>query len=110
VQAWTLGAPPLALRWLLIVALASGVTAHLATAAMAHRGARWMVAVKPGLLAGAALAILVTAVLVLSGGMGLAIFLAATVVGLLPLATGTGRIHLTGCLLVPVLAYRLGLA
>jgi hypothetical protein len=29
---------------------------------------------------------------------------------LLPLAAGRGRIHLTGCLLVPVLLYRLGLA
>lgn len=109
-QAWTIGPPPVALRWLLVAALASGIAARLTTGMMAQMGARWMVAAKPGLLAGCALVVLVTAVVVLSGAWGLVVFLIATTVGLLPLATGTGRIHLTGCLLIPVLAYRLGLA
>ena len=109
-EAWHLGAPPLALRWLLLAALASGILAHLAVAAMAGRVARWMSAASPRLVASSALAIVVALVLALSGLPGLAIFAAATAVGLVPAATGASRIHLTGCLLVPVLAYRLGWA
>lgn len=108
-QAWSVGAPPLALRWLLLAGLASGIVAHLATGRLASTAARLTLAA-PRALAGGALAVLLAAVLVLSGWRGLAIFVAATSVGLVPAATGTGRIHLTGCLLIPVLAYRLGLA
>jgi putative membrane protein len=109
-NAWSVGAPPLALRWLLVAALASGILAHFATGAIARRAAGWLTTVSPRLLAGGALALLVSAVIVLSGLHGFEVFVAATAVGLVPAATGTGRIHLTGCLLVPVLAYRLGLA
>ncbi|MFA5943056.1 MAG: tripartite tricarboxylate transporter permease [Candidatus Thermoplasmatota archaeon] len=110
VQAWTIGAPPLPLRWLLAAALVSGILAHVATGALVRRTSKWLVAARPGLLAAVALAVLIVVVGVLSGGMGLALFLVAAIVGLVPLASGTGRIHLTGCLLIPVLAYRLGLA
>lgn len=108
--AWVSGAPPLALKWLLLAALASGVAAHLATASVAHRAASWTAAVHPRALSAAALAVLALTVGVLSGPSGCAIFVAAVAVGLVPAATGVGRIHLTGCLLIPVLAYRLGLA
>ncbi|MEA3136585.1 MAG: putative rane protein [Thermoplasmata archaeon] len=109
-EAWVSGASPLALRWLLLGALASGVVAHLAMSAFAGRAAGWMAAAPTRLLAGTALAVLVAAVVTLSGPLGVAVFVAAVAVGLVPAATGAGRIHLTGCLLVPVLAYRLGWA
>ncbi|MHB1262307.1 MAG: tripartite tricarboxylate transporter permease [Thermoplasmatota archaeon] len=107
---WASGAPPLALRWLLLGGLASGIAAHLATASVAHRAASWTAAVPPRVLSASALAVLLLTVAILSGLNGCAIFVAAVAVGLVPAATGVGRIHLTGCLLVPVLAYRLGLA
>lgn len=110
VAPWSVGAPPLALQWLLVAALASGIAAHLAVAAMAGRVAQWMAAVPPRLVASTALALLTALVVLLSGAPGLAIFVAATAVGLVPAATGAGRIHLTGCLLIPVLCYRLGWA
>ena len=109
-EAWAVGAPPLALRWLLVAALASGVVAHLAVAAMASRVARWMAAASPRWVASVALAIVAGLVVTLSGLAGIAIFVTATAVGLVPAATGTSRIHLTGCLLIPVLCYRLGWA
>lgn len=108
--AWLSGSPPVALQWLLLAALASGVAAHAATASVAHRAASWTAAVRPRALSASALALLGLTVAVLSGLDGLAIFVAAAAVGLVPAATGVGRVHLTGCLLVPVLAYRLGLA
>lgn len=109
-QAWSLGGPPLALRWLLLAAVASGLMAYMATSSLGGLASRWLVAVRPGLLAGGALLVLVATVALLSGSMGSALFAVATCVGCLPVATGCSRIHLTGCLLVPVLAYRLGLA
>ncbi|HUR24584.1 MAG TPA: tripartite tricarboxylate transporter permease [Candidatus Thermoplasmatota archaeon] len=109
-EAWTLGAPPVALRWLLVAALGSGVVAHLGVAAMAGPVALWMGRASPRWLSASALAIVVALVALLSGLPGLAIFVTATAVGLVPAATGTSRIHLTGCLLVPVLFYRLGWA
>jgi putative membrane protein len=107
---WTMGGPPLALSWLLLAGLASGLVAYVATAGLGGLASRWLVAIRPGLLAGGALLLLVATVGVLSGMMGLGLFAVATCVGCLPVATGCSRIHLTGCLLVPVLAYRLGLA
>lgn len=74
----------------------------LAMARVAHR--------LPGrLLAGAGLAATVALVAALSGAFGLLLFAIATVVGCLPLALGLGRLHLTGCLLLPVLGLRMGL-
>lgn len=107
-QVWSLGAPPLPLQWLLLAIVASGVAAHVATARLDGWAARWLPRCPPTWLAGSALVLLVVVVAVLSGWMGLALFVTATAVGLLPLSVGGGRIHLTGCLLGPVLLYRLG--
>lgn len=43
------------------------------------------------------------------GYWGLVILIACTLIGLLPLLLGTKRLHLTGCLIVPVLLFKLGL-
>ena len=59
-----------------------------------------------------AVIILMTVVLtvVFTGYWGLVLLAASTAVGMLPLVTGADRMHLTGCLIVPVLLFRLGLA
>ncbi|MBO4502056.1 MAG: tripartite tricarboxylate transporter permease [Candidatus Methanomethylophilus sp.] len=43
------------------------------------------------------------------GYWGLIVLIACTLIGLLPMLLGTRRIHLTGCLIVPVLLFKLGL-
>jgi putative membrane protein len=64
-----------------------------------------------GRTAGLAALVFVTALVVaLSGWTGLAIYVVAAVIGSLPPRLGVARLHLTGCLLVPVLLMRIGLA
>lgn len=110
VEAWTSGAAPLPLRLLLLAALAAGLLAHAGTAALARPAARVLPRLPQRAVAAAALAAMAAVVLLFSGAWGLALFAVATALGLLPLAAGLGRVHLTGCLLLPVLAHRLGLA
>jgi len=107
---WGDGAPPLPLQWIVLAAVASGMVAHLLVGALSPLVARWLPRLPARLLPALALAFVCGAVVVLSGPWGCAIFVVAIAVGLLPLAAGGRRIHLTGSLLVPVLAYRLGWA
>lgn len=58
---------------------------------------------------GAVLALMVALTLLLTGYWGLVILLLCTLVGLAPIALDTNRIHLTGCLIVPVLLFKLGI-
>lgn len=109
-EAWSAGAPPPALEWLLLAMLGGALAGHLAVGRLSGVAVRRLPRLPPAGLAAGALALLVAVVAVLSGFAGLALFAAATAVGLLPLATGGGRLPLTGCLLVPVLAHRLDLA
>ena len=52
---------------------------------------------------------LVLLVLLMSGIPGLLLLLAATLLGLLPPRIGTNRVHLTGCLLLPIALFFFGL-
>jgi putative membrane protein len=108
VQAWTAGAAPLPLRLLLLAGVAAALLGYLLTAAVAAPAARLMPRLPPRPVALAALAVMVSLVVLFSGAWGMLVFAAAIPVGLLPLAAGLGRVHLTGCLLVPVIVYRLG--
>ena len=47
--------------------------------------------------------------LLMTGIWGIAILLVSSLVGLIPLSAGTGRVHLSGCLLIPVVLMRFGL-
>jgi putative membrane protein len=109
-SAWTAGAPPPALEWLLLAMLCGSLAGYLAVAGFGGVAASHLPRLPPARLAGGALAALVGVVVLLSGFAGLALFAVATAVGLLPYATGGGRLQLTACLLVPVLSYRLGWA
>lgn len=107
VDAWTAGAAPLPLRVLLLTCVAAGLAGYVLASAVARPASRLLPRLPQQAVAAAALAVLVAIVALFSGVSGLGLFAVATLLGLLPLAAGLGRIHLTGCLLVPVLAHRL---
>jgi putative membrane protein len=46
---------------------------------------------------------------VMTGVWGIAILLVSSIVGLIPLSAGIGRVHLSGCLLLPVILMQFGL-
>lgn len=106
--AWTAGAPPASALPLLAACLAGGILGALATLGLDRLAAQWLPRVaRPASVA--ALVGMTSLVAILAGWVGLALYVAATLVGLLPTRFGVGRLHLTSCLLVPVLAWRLGL-
>ncbi len=105
--AWTAGAPPAPVAPLLAACLAGAAVGAAATCGLDRVAARWLPAVARWASAGA-LAGMTLLVAALSGFTGLALYAAATAVGSLPTRLGIGRLHLTACLLVPVLALRLG--
>lgn len=105
--AWTSGAPPAPMLPVL--------AACLLGAGLGGAGACWLdgpasrVLPRVGRAASlAALAFVTALVAALSGGRGLAIFAVAALVGSVPPRLGVARLHLTCCLLVPVLLLRLG--
>ncbi len=55
------------------------------------------------------LVLMVAMTIVFCGYWGLILLLACTVIGMIPLLAGLHRIHLTGCLIVPVLLFKLGI-
>jgi putative membrane protein len=58
----------------------------------------------------AAIVALVAVLTVLMTGVwGMGILLISSLIGLIPLSAGTGRVHLSGCLLIPVILMRFGL-
>lgn len=101
--AWQAGpTPPAAGPILAACVLGLGLGA-LCTVACDRLAARWL----PRLARGASLGgllFLCGLVVALSGWMGLALFVVASLVGSLPPRLGVARMHLTACLLVPVLA------
>ena len=66
--------------------------------------------IRPARMNRAVIAALVVLTFALSGPHGLLVLLCSTVVGLIPGFFGTGRVILCGCLIVPVLLFRLGIA
>ncbi|MEA3191236.1 MAG: putative rane protein [Thermoplasmata archaeon] len=102
-QPWTAGRPPTAMLDALAATVAAAVLGWAAV-----RGLDRLVAARvhqwdPRRVPLAALALLVALVGVLAGPLGLAILVAAALVGLLPIAWGVRRIHLVGALAVPII-------
>lgn len=110
VEPWTAGAAPTSFRVVLLACVAAGLLSYVATAALARPAARVFPRLDQRAVATAALALMLGIVVLFSGPWGLALHLVAATVGLLPLAAGLGRVHLTGCLLIPVVLYRAGWA
>jgi putative membrane protein len=55
------------------------------------------------------LAAIVILVFLMTGVWGLAVLAISSIIGMIPLSAGTGRVHLSGCLLVPVILMQFGL-
>ncbi|MDR2865796.1 MAG: tripartite tricarboxylate transporter permease [Methanomassiliicoccaceae archaeon] len=55
------------------------------------------------------LAVIVVLVLLMTGAWGIAVLAISAIVGMIPISAGTARVHLSGCLLVPVLLMQFGL-
>ena len=55
------------------------------------------------------LVLMILMTLLFTGYWGLVLLMVCTFVGMIPIVLGTNRIHLTACLIVPVLLFRLGL-
>lgn len=108
--AWSVGAPPPALEWLMLAMLVGTLAGHLLASLFARTATVRLPRVSARKLALVALLGLALVVALLAGPSGLLLFGVAVAVGLLPPACGAGRLQLTACLLVPVLAHRLGLA
>ena len=54
-------------------------------------------------------AFIVFLTVMMTGAWGIAVLLISSLVGLIPLSAGIGRVHLSGCLLMPVILMRFGL-
>ncbi len=59
--------------------------------------------INPRLLNRGTLLLIIALVTILNGPLGLAVLVSATLVGMVPLCLGVGRVHLSGALLLPVL-------
>jgi putative membrane protein len=109
IQRWDWGRPPDPLVPLLATLLAAAVFGYAVTRGLDGVLHRPLCSGPPRLIPAVALLLLVAVVACMTGPMGLLLFAIATVVGLLPLAAGVRRVHLTGAILVPFVAARLGL-
>ncbi len=95
--------PPLFAAILLGLAV-SAVFAYAATRRLARPFARFATRVRYARLVRSVAAALAMAVLGLAGPLGVLVLVAATAIGLGPPLLGVRRVHLMGCLLVPILA------
>ncbi len=100
---WGDAGVPDALLWVLATVVAAGLAGYAGTRLLDAPVSQWVHRVRPRLLSAAALLLVSVMVVLLSGGYGVLIYVAATVVGLVPLAVGVRRVHLAGCLLLPIL-------
>ena len=57
----------------------------------------------------AVLTLMIVLTILFTGYWGLVLLLACTLLGLVPVVFDANRMHLTGCLIVPVLLFKLGL-
>jgi putative membrane protein len=104
VQPWTSGRAPTLLLAVLAVWLAACVAGCAVAHALDGKVARWLPRLPQAPLAWAAFGTLAVLALLVAGPVGGLLFAAGTVTGLLPLAAGVRRVHLTGALLLPLLA------
>ncbi len=94
---------------LLATAVASAV-GYIVTISCGRAFTKIVHRMEPDGLGRIVLVLLVILTLVLTGPTGLFILFCSTVIGMLPGMFGTGRTVLCGCLILPVLLFKLGLA
>ncbi len=94
---------------LIASAVLAALVAYPVTIACSRLAARRIHRVRYDLLARAVLGLLAVLLLVLAGAAGLMIAVVAGVLGLGPPFAGVKRVHLMGCLIVPVVLLYAGL-
>lgn len=94
---------------LLFSSAVASLLGYWLTIASGRMMSRIVSGIRPERMNRAVIAALVALTFVLSGPNGLLVLLCSTLVGMMPGAFGTGRVILCGCLVIPVLLFRLGL-
>jgi len=94
------------LMLLLSTAVASALGYHI-TIACGRAFCRMSSRIDPRRLSRAVLILLIALTAVLAGPWGLIVLLCATAVGFIPSVCGTGRLVLCGCLILPVLIFKM---
>ncbi|MEA3203968.1 MAG: putative rane protein [Thermoplasmata archaeon] len=102
VQAWASGRAPTLMLCVLAAWLAAAAVGWAVASALDVPVARWLPRLPQAPIAWAAFAGLALLATLVVGWMGMLLFVAGTVTGLLPLAAGVRRVHLTGALLLPL--------
>jgi putative membrane protein len=95
--------PPWQLSMILMTVLLSGIFAFFITLRIGKAFARNLDRISYRSLALSIIIFLVILVLVFSGPLGIVIMLIATAIGLVPPLVGVKRVHLMGCLVLPLL-------
>jgi len=93
---------------LLSVAVAS-LIGYLATIHSGKVMARMISRVNIRKMNAAIVILIVILVIMMTGAWGVLVLLVSTLIGMIPICAGTGRVHLSGCLLVPVILMQFGL-
>jgi TctA family transporter len=106
VQPWGSGRAPTLFLEVLAAWLAAAVAGYLVARAVDAPVARWLPGIPQSRVAWGAFALLVMLALLVADPLGFLLFAAGTLTGLLPLAAGVRRVHLTGALLLPLLLGR----
>ncbi|HUR62788.1 MAG TPA: tripartite tricarboxylate transporter permease [Candidatus Thermoplasmatota archaeon] len=102
VQDWASGRPPSLLLGCLAAWLAAAAAGCLVARGLDRPVSAWLPRLPQAPLSAAGLGLLLVLSILVAGPIGSLLFLAGTVVGLVPLAAGVRRVHLIGALLVPV--------
>jgi len=104
-EAWTNPWPiPSQLLLILLSILISSVLAYFMTIRLGRLFAKHFHQVPYRKLVASVIVLLVVLVLFMAGPLGLAIMAIATFLGLIPPMVGVRRVHLIGCLILPILA------
>jgi len=108
VQEWQVGRPPEAMLAALAMVVAAAALGYVVTLRLDRATSHRLMRLDGRRVSMAALGFLALLVLALSGPTGLLLLCAAATVGLLPIAFGVRRVHLTAALIVPILLARFG--
>jgi putative membrane protein len=100
-------------NWIFVLMLLSVAAASVIGYIATIRSGMWMAGfiskVNVRKMNMAILAVIAVLVLLTTGAWGMAILAISAIIGMIPLSAGTSRVHLSGCLLIPVILMQFGL-
>ncbi len=98
------------LFWIMMIAMAiASVFAYFITIGSGKVICRFISEINVTRLNKCILVLIISITFVMTGYWGLVILALSTLIGMIPVMTGTNRAHLTGCLIIPVLIFKIGL-